>query len=909
MKSLKAKFRKSDTHEWSKNDDRLLVAVEQGEAEKVTSLLAKKGASAIKLGGDGKSALHVAAARGQAECLAAILAHGVDTSVTDASGFSALQLAAKHSHPECIKKLLQSKCAVDVVDGSGRTALHHAAISGSAPIIQLLCECRCPVNLPDAEGRTALHLSACHAHTEACRSLLEAGADVNMRDRSGCTAVMLASESSSLATVEVLVQHGADLMVADALGHNVLHYASSLELQTLLTSALQADKSDTDSQPGRAVQHDQVTRIGEDRSSTPKKRKAPPPPLLSPVQSTDVASPPYLTPSQTPPSGKSDTSQRFSYKAAELINADLKEEVERLREEKLVLLETIEDLRQMTVKSHVRAGSEEQAQLSALQAKVAALSLENQQLAHTLKKHSSPQAEKTLEDSRPNSIDSNASYHSTRADLEQTAAVEAEDVREGSLLEASPKRDRAVKDTTEEEVQCLKEEVQRLQAELRESVQENCVLKSCLPPSSEDTGVGAGSQGDPLESRKLLEQEVHELQVELARVRTEQERDGALEQEKLKRSCNQLMEANSQEKALLMERNREAQEEISILQEALKGTVSVEAAARDFEEMKAELSQVIDGLQHRLVELSHSYSEAHGKLEAQRAEESQLQQLESQLEEVRASGAQVEVRYQKALEQLGLLKREAEVLARSSVPMADHTQVVSSLGSAIKGLEEQVAGLREQLTRKTEQVGVLQEQLAAEKQATAGDSAGRQALEAEVARLTQLLHEALRKQDEMALEVAEAWQHLKEEQQARQSLANSEEQQKVELCSQYAEVQEALAEQKKRVEALLSSEREKNRKIEELTREVSKLKEALNSLSQLSYASGAPKRQNQQVDSLQQQIRQLQLQLAECKKQHHEVISVYRMHLLYAVQGQMDEDVQKALKQILMMCKIPTETK
>nr|XP_023664246.1 ankycorbin isoform X2 [Paramormyrops kingsleyae] len=903
MKSLKAKFRKSDTHEWSKNDDRLLVAVEQGEAEKVTSLLAKKGASAIKLGGDGKSALHVAAARGQAECLAAILAHGVDTSVTDASGFSALQLAAKHSHPECIKKLLQSKCAVDVVDGSGRTALHHAAISGSAPIIQLLCECRCPVNLPDAEGRTALHLSACHAHTEACRSLLEAGADVNMRDRSGCTAVMLASESSSLATVEVLVQHGADLMVADALGHNVLHYASSLELQTLLTSALQADKSDTDSQPGRAVQHDQVTRIGEDRSSTPKKRKAPPPPLLSPVQSTDVASPPYLTPSQTPPSGKSDTSQRFSYKAAELINADLKEEVERLREEKLVLLETIEDLRQMTVKSHVRAGSEEQAQLSALQAKVAALSLENQQLAHTLK------AEKTLEDSRPNSIDSNASYHSTRADLEQTAAVEAEDVREGSLLEASPKRDRAVKDTTEEEVQCLKEEVQRLQAELRESVQENCVLKSCLPPSSEDTGVGAGSQGDPLESRKLLEQEVHELQVELARVRTEQERDGALEQEKLKRSCNQLMEANSQEKALLMERNREAQEEISILQEALKGTVSVEAAARDFEEMKAELSQVIDGLQHRLVELSHSYSEAHGKLEAQRAEESQLQQLESQLEEVRASGAQVEVRYQKALEQLGLLKREAEVLARSSVPMADHTQVVSSLGSAIKGLEEQVAGLREQLTRKTEQVGVLQEQLAAEKQATAGDSAGRQALEAEVARLTQLLHEALRKQDEMALEVAEAWQHLKEEQQARQSLANSEEQQKVELCSQYAEVQEALAEQKKRVEALLSSEREKNRKIEELTREVSKLKEALNSLSQLSYASGAPKRQNQQVDSLQQQIRQLQLQLAECKKQHHEVISVYRMHLLYAVQGQMDEDVQKALKQILMMCKIPTETK
>lgn len=43
MKSLKAKFRKSDTNEWNKNDDRLLQAVENGDAEKVASLLGKKG--------------------------------------------------------------------------------------------------------------------------------------------------------------------------------------------------------------------------------------------------------------------------------------------------------------------------------------------------------------------------------------------------------------------------------------------------------------------------------------------------------------------------------------------------------------------------------------------------------------------------------------------------------------------------------------------------------------------------------------------------------------------------------------------------------------------------------------------------------------------------------------------------
>lgn len=104
--------------------------------------------------------------------------------------------------------------------------------------------------------------------------------------------------------------------------------------------------------------------------------------------------------------------------------------------------------------------------------------------------------------------------------------------------------------------------------------------------------------------------------------------------------------------------------------------------------------------------------------------------------------------------------------------------------------------------------------------------------------------------------------------------------------------------------------------IDDLSREVGKLKDALNSLSQLSYSSGSPSKrqqQNQQVETMQQQIKQLQYQLAvrcptqnvslsrntgryfwfvfsrcfsvqESKKQHHEIVSVYRMHLLYAVQ-------------------------
>ncbi|XP_018604189.2 ankycorbin isoform X2 [Scleropages formosus] len=910
-------------HEWSKNDERLLSAVEHGEADKVTSLLAKKGASAVKLDSEGKSALHLAAMRGQTECLAAILAQGGDVSVTDGSGLTALHLAAKHSHQECVRKLIQSKCLVDAVDASRKTALHHAAVAGNAGIVQLLCEHKCPVDVRDLEGCTALQLSATHNHVEACRSLLRWGADINACDKSGRTAFMAASESGSLAVLELLLQQGADLHTVDSMGQDVLHYAKlsgNRDVQTLVSAAFFPVKPDSDTQSPKAL------------------------------QPADVASPPYLTPSQTPPSSRSEASKRFNYKDEELRSVVLREEVEKLQEEKNMLLETIEDLKQIMEQTQPKGGVEDQGQIAALQAKIASLSLENQQLAQILKKRSSLQEERGQESSRPNSIDSNTSYHSTHANFDQTAIRQEDDVFEASTQNVSSTSRHKVeeemeeeeKSRAEEEIQLLRKALECLETKLQESLQENQKLQARLSPCHVSKAEAESGPHDMTELQnryqeavkelKVLRErglhEVQELKAQLTRVLEEREKDVHLIREletrleaeeewrELKHSYKQLMEDSSREKALLLENQKESQEEIRMLQEALRGTVPVEAAAKDFEEMKGELSQVIEGLQRRLLELSHSYSEARselsavrGKLESQQVEEPQLQELVSKLEEARAAAAQAEAKYQEALEEVGLLRKEVEAQARGSVALADHTQVVSSLGNAIKELEAQVSDLQEQLSQKSSQVDTLQNQLLAMKEVPPESSVSQQeheqlkeSLEAEVGRLTLLLHDALRKQDEMALEAAAAWQEVKDGRSKR-------DQEHSELNSKYKEAQEEIAMLRKQTEGLLSTERDKNKKIDELMREVSKLKEALNSLSQLSYATGTPKRQNLQLDSLQQQVKQLQYQLAESKKQHHEIVSVYRMHLLYAVQGQMDEDVQKALKQILMMCKMPAEAK
>uniref|UniRef100_A0A674A4S4 Retinoic acid induced 14 n=1 Tax=Salmo trutta TaxID=8032 RepID=A0A674A4S4_SALTR len=986
MKSFKAKFRKSDAHEWSKNDERLMAAVEHGEVEKVASLLTKKGANAFKLDSEGKSALHVAATRGQTECLAVMLAHGADTSVIDASGFSALHLATKNNHQECAKKLIQSKCVLDALDCSGKTALHYAAASGNIVIVQTLCERKCPVNVRDMDGLSPLLLSARHAHADVCSSLLDWGADVNECDKNGRTAVMLASESSSMSVVEVLVQRGAALQAVDSLGHDVLHYAKlsgSSEIRAVLTAELHSAHSDSD---------------------TPKSPKTP--------QMSSPNSPAYMTPNETPVSSKSCGFKIFNYKEEELHGVSQREEVEKLHEEKCMLLETIENLKQIvdqTVtisQTETELGPEPKAEdcgkadsalVVALHAKITALSLENQQLAQILKKRPSPQGgEVGQEDSScPKSMNSNASYHITHKSpsepLLQPQGTEEEDMSEGSALELSSSSLRQEEEESgergkeggEEEIGLLRETLGRVHSKLQETRKENRTLHARLKPEQGDVtgregevlleslaelqakltetqekhqqareevlalmahierGGGGGSETTEQELQRLrssLEQEVKELRSQLAQSEQQRERDvGRIREQEARLKAAD--DSGDREKSLLVDRYKEAQEEIRMLQEALRGTVPVEAAAKDFEEMKGELGSVIDGLQRRLLELSKSYSEAKSELSSTRNQLEEIRavkskpgspvaspdkekaMLRSRVEELQASLADTQSKYSASLGEIALLKQEAE--AQETVALSDHTQMVSSLGSAIKDLEAQADALRQQLSQRTLQVDTLQNRMTMEKDHTPDDSISRleheqmrEGLEKEEVNLTQLLQGALRKQDEMALEAAAAWQELREgrsEREALQELAISREKENHTLSTKLREAQDAIVQLKKLVEEHVSSEREKNKKIDDLSREVGKLKDALNSLSQLSYSAGSAKRQQtlqqQQLDNLQQQVKQLQYQLGESKRQHHEIVSVYRMHLLYAVQGQMDEDVQKALKQILMMCKMPTEAK
>ncbi|XP_065511991.1 ankycorbin isoform X1 [Caloenas nicobarica] len=979
MKSLKAKFRKSDTNEWNKNDDRLLQAVENGDPEKVASLLGKKGASATKQDSEGKTAFHLAATKGHAECLRIMVTHGADVTAQDGAGHSALHLAAKNSHPECIKRLLQSKCPADSTDSSGKTALHYAAACGCLQAVQLLCEHKCLINVKDLDGNIPLLLAVQNGHTDVCKYLLDHGADINTRDKNGRTALMMACEAGSVNMVEAFLRKGADVDLVDVFGQNALHYSKLSEntgIQDLLSSKISHDVGTKS--PTKAKQHDQGSKLSSERSGTPKKRKAPPPPI-SPIQLSDLSSP--LSSTSTPMTGKGQ-----AFFADQVCKQEEFSSLHQDNKDRLSDSTTGAD-------SLLDASSEADQQdlLLLMQAKIASLTLHNKELQDKLQERAPKEVDSTIE-----------SYHSTQTEFEQTADKQNEFLAQElkSTLNAMQIQEKLTS-PSEVKIKYLQEDLKDVQrkSENSEARRKNmeAQVQSRVPETDHLNSTAISENGSDLNLRfqetqnryeeagkevlnvqrqmklRLVSSESEETSSDLSRLKVtceevemlKQELKRALEEserqkekvrelqkkfeereqnvasklsvdecEEMKNSYCSVIDNINQEKALLIERYKEGQEEIKRLQEKLTNQTQLESRA-EAGEMKDTMQRMIDELNRQLSELSQLYKEAQTELEDYRKrktvddidlgyiprdEHEKLMQVTNSLK-YKAENELLEMKsqYTKILDEAEELKQLLDAQKQNSLPITEHLQVMNALRNTVKEMEEEINELKALLTRKESEVRNLQKELLEEKAAIneamvpkATYEKLQSSLEGEVSVLSSKLKDVIQEKENMSLDAMQLRNevlHLKEEKEGMHTLLEAKEREVTGLHQKYHQAQEDLLEMKRCSESSSKLEEDKDKKINEMSKEVSKLKEALNSLSQLSYSTSAPKRQSQQLDALQQQVKQLQNQLAETKKQHQEIVSVYRMHLLYAVQGQMDEDVQKVLKQILSMCKSQSQKK
>lgn len=926
MKSLKAKFRKSDTNEWNKYDERLLQAVDHGELDKVSALLGKKGVVATKMDSEGKTAFHLAAMRGNADCLRVMIAHGVDVAAQDISGHSVLHLAVKHNHIECIKRLLQAKCPSECTDNLGRTCVHYAAVSGSVPALQLLCEHKCLLNVKDADGHTPLLISVQQGHVEACKCLLDHKADANMADKNGKTPLMLACEAGHFNMVDVLVQRGASLPVSDTLGHDALHYA-------------------------RLSGNPHILSLLLSKTSQEHGMKSP----TKPLQLSDLSSP--LSSTSTPISAKGEVF--FSENSSKDENSPYR------REFRDRLSDSTEDSL-----LDVSLEAENQDTLSLLQTKVVSLTLLNKELQEKLQEKANIEALTDI------SCDS---YHSTQTDLNLSVAKnQDQDISDASFesqIENNEHKLKLLEKTIEDMKMKLEEsETKRksLEAEVRLSFRESISTETSEVASDTDLQ----SQGSPsvmkqdvsfkpnlqrmsrvepeeedgvvktseesllvLEEFEVLKREYQEVLEESERKENEMndlrhQIDAVTQsivnlvpiekQEEMEKSYCAVIEQLNEENAKLLKKQQGFQEEIKSLQKELESQREPGPPVANGE-VAEDMTKTIDDLTKQVNELSLLYSEAQEELEKMRQAPDMssdfihkeehaklLQEVEESKEKVENDLVDLASQHARILEEVCELKQQLDK-ERGNTEETELVQVIEDLKHTIEDMEVERNQLRQQIVTQESGIKGLQDELQQEKSTVRDAMVTRQllaerqvSLEDDISALSAEVSDLLKERETFSMENGQVKRELsqvKEEKDSVEGQLKVKEQELSELRRKYSKVQEELSEMKRLSENSSKMDEDKDRKINELSKEVSKLKDALNSLSQLSFTTSTPKRQSQQLESLQQQVKQLQNQLVETKKQHQEIVSVYRMHLLYAVQGQMDEDVQKVLKQILTMCK------
>ncbi|KAH7517154.1 hypothetical protein FEM48_Zijuj09G0032200 [Ziziphus jujuba var. spinosa] len=162
---------------------------------------------------DGRTPIHIAAARGHVGMLRFCLSVGGNADVSDNNGWTPLHFAAAEGHLEAVECLSECSNTKYVVNKEGKTAFALAADNGHSHLLSLL-------RLDDLLQRAA-RLDDVHG----LKSCIAQGAMVNGRDQNGWTPLHRAAFKGRIECVKVLLNHGALVDVVDDAGFTPLYCA------------------------------------------------------------------------------------------------------------------------------------------------------------------------------------------------------------------------------------------------------------------------------------------------------------------------------------------------------------------------------------------------------------------------------------------------------------------------------------------------------------------------------------------------------------------------------------------------------------------------------------------------------------------------------------------------------------
>jgi len=154
-----------------------------------------------------------AARNGDKAAVRDLLRHGANVNTRSGDGMTALHWAAERGDADIVAMLVDAGANVDATTRLGDyTPLLLAAKDGHAPVVELLLEAGADANRPTTTGTTPLMFAAASGVAEAVTALLDYGAEPNARESSrGETALDFAAAAGRDQAIRALTARGADV--------------------------------------------------------------------------------------------------------------------------------------------------------------------------------------------------------------------------------------------------------------------------------------------------------------------------------------------------------------------------------------------------------------------------------------------------------------------------------------------------------------------------------------------------------------------------------------------------------------------------------------------------------------------------------------------------------------------------
>jgi len=226
----------------------------------VSSTAIAVGLSAI-LAAASSSPVADAAMKGDRETLRALLKQGADVSGAQGDGMSALHYAAERGDVEMTEMLVYAGANVGATTRIGQyTPLHLASQSGSAAVVQALVKSGASVSArTTTTGVTPLHLAAATGNADVVKILLDHGADANAKDADwGQTPLIYAAAQNRPDAIRLLLARGADPRITtktiDIQKQSALDRAATERQRKVLEAAVAKGQQPTASQIQAAMQ-------------------------------------------------------------------------------------------------------------------------------------------------------------------------------------------------------------------------------------------------------------------------------------------------------------------------------------------------------------------------------------------------------------------------------------------------------------------------------------------------------------------------------------------------------------------------------------------------------------------------------------------------------------------------------